>query len=100
MAVLTPEPDNPYDPQAVYVSVDGRKVAYLSRNWAAKFNAALVANGYVQAACNALIVGGWDRGGDRGSFGIKLDIALPLDLKPPAARAVSGAATYPDVRPL
>jgi hypothetical protein len=81
LAVLTPEPDNPYDPQAVYVSVDGRKVAYLSRNWAAKFNAALAANGYAQAACNALIVGGWDRGGDRGNFGIKLDIALPLDLK-------------------
>jgi uncharacterized tellurite resistance protein B-like protein len=81
VARLTPEPDNPYDPQAVYVSVGGRKVGYLSRDWAAKFKAALASNGYARASCNALIVGGWDRGGDRGSFGIKLDIALPLDLK-------------------
>jgi Protein of unknown function (DUF4236) len=84
VAILTPEPDNPYDPQAVCVSVKGRKVAHLSRDWAAKFKAALAANGYAQAECNALIVGGWDRGGDRGNFGIKLDIALPLDLKPTA----------------
>lgn len=33
VGILTPEPDNPYDPQAVYVSVDGRKVGYLSRDW-------------------------------------------------------------------
>jgi hypothetical protein len=52
--------------------VNGRKVAYLSRDWASKFNAALASNGYTQAACNALIVGGWDRGGHRGNFGIKL----------------------------
>jgi hypothetical protein len=68
------------------VSVNGRKVAYLSRDWASKFNAALASNGYAQAACNALIVGGWDRGGHRGNFGIKLDVALPLDLKPTASR--------------
>jgi hypothetical protein len=84
VGILTPEPDNPYDPQAVYVSIDGRKVGYLSRDWATKFKAALVSNGYTQAACKALIVGGWDRGGDRGSFGVKLDIALPLNLTPAA----------------
>jgi Protein of unknown function (DUF4236) len=84
VAILTPEPDNPYDPHAVCLSINGEKVAHLSRDWAAKFNAALAANGYAQAACNALIVGGWERGGDRGHFGIKLDIALPLDFKPTA----------------
>jgi hypothetical protein len=87
VAILTPAPDNfydLYDPQAVYVSVDGHKVGYLSREWARKFEAALASNGYAQAACNALIVGGWDRGDDRENFGIKLDIALPLDLKPTA----------------
>ena len=47
-----------------------------------KFNAVLASSGYTQATCNALIVGGWNRGeDDRGSFGIKLDISLPLDLK-------------------
>ena len=87
VAGLTPELGNQYDPQAVYVSVDGHKVGYLSRDWAAKFKAALASQGYAQASCNALIVGGWDRGGDRGSFGLKLDIALPLDLKAAAAPA-------------
>ena len=86
VAILKPEPDNPYDPQAVCVTVNGRTVAYLSRDWAVKFNAALTSNGFAQAACSALIVGGWERGGDRGHFGIKLDIALPLDLKPTAPR--------------
>ena len=83
-ALLIPEPDNPYDPQAVYVSVDGYKVGHLTRDWAPKFKAALAASGYAQAACNALIVGGWDRGSGRkkrGYFGIKLDIALPLDFQ-------------------
>jgi hypothetical protein len=85
VAILTPEPDNPYDPQAVCVSVDGCKVAHLSRDWAAKFKDVLASSGYAQATCNAMIVGGWDRGeNDRGSFGIKLDIALPFDLKPTA----------------
>jgi hypothetical protein len=83
VAILTPEHDNPYDPQAVCVNVNGRKVGHLPQDWAPKFNVALASNGYAQAACNALIVGGWDRGGnDRGYFGIKLDIALPFDLKP------------------
>jgi Protein of unknown function (DUF4236) len=82
VATLTPEPDNPYDPQAVCVTVNRSKVANLSRDWAVKFNAALASSGYARATCNALIVGGWGRRGDRGHFGIKLDIALPLDLKP------------------
>ena len=85
VATLTPEPDNPYDPQAVCVAVDGFEVGHLSRDWAAKFNAALASSGYAQATCNALIVGGWGRGrDDRGHFGITLDIALPLELKPRA----------------
>jgi tellurite resistance protein len=83
VAMLTPEHDNPYDPQAVSVNVNGHKVGYLPRNWAAKFDVALASNGYAQAACKALIVGGWERGGnDRGHFGIKLDIALPFNLIP------------------
>jgi len=83
VGTLTPEPNNPYDPQAVCVSVDGCTVAHLSRDWAPKFNAALSSSGYTRASCNALIVGGWDRGDDdRGHFGIKLDIALPFKFHP------------------
>jgi hypothetical protein len=85
IALLTPEPDNPYDPHAVGVSINGHKVGHLSRDWAAKFGATLASSGYAQATCNALIVGGWDRGGDRGNFGVKLDVALPLDLNPASA---------------
>jgi hypothetical protein len=86
VATLTPEPDNPHDPQAVCVSVDGCKVGYLSRHWARKFNAALASNGYARAECNALIVGGRiyppGVGGGWGVFAIKLDITLPFDLRP------------------
>jgi len=54
VGTLIPEPDNPYDPQAGCVSVDGCKVAYLSRDWAAKFNAALLSSGYARASCKAI----------------------------------------------
>ena len=85
VAVLTPELDDPYDPQAVSVSVNGRQVGYLSRDWAPRFKAAFASNGYKRVECNAMIVGGWDRGkADRGSFGIKLDVSWPLDFKPTA----------------
>ena len=33
VGVLVPEPDNPYDPMAMQVQVDGRKVGYLPRGW-------------------------------------------------------------------
>jgi hypothetical protein len=82
VAIIKPEPDNQYDPQAVWVRVNDLKVACLSRNWAPKLNAARALSGYTQATCNAVIGGGWDRGGnDRGHFGIKLDIALPFHLE-------------------
>ena len=31
MAVLTPEPDNPFDPNAIAVRVDGETIAYIKR---------------------------------------------------------------------
>ena len=88
VAILIPEPNNPHDSNAVYVSVAGRKVAYLSREWAVRFNKVLSDGGYEIAECRAVIVGGWDRGReDRGHFGIKLDIALPVNLQ-------AGAVNY------
>ena len=42
-AVLVPEPDNPYDANAVGVWIDGLKVGYLSRNAAQHYQPGLVA---------------------------------------------------------
>jgi hypothetical protein len=83
VAVLVPEPDNPHDPNAVYVLIERRKVGYLPRDQAAVFKKALDRHGYEMCACWACIVGGWDRGGDdRGHYGVRLDVALPLDIRP------------------
>lgn len=78
-ARLELEDDNPYDEKAVAVHVDGRKVGRLDRETARSLRHQLgkVAPGVKRAACPAIIVGGWDRGpGDRGSFGIKLDLPV------------------------
>lgn len=80
VAALVPEPDNPYDANAVGVHVDSLKVAHLSREDAAAYQPVLarLAAKRMVGACNAMIVGGWNRGGgDEGHFGIRLDLAPP-----------------------
>lgn len=52
-------------------------VGYLSRKNAREYRKRLKKAGYqgITATCFAIIVGGWDRGGgDRGHFGVKLDL--------------------------
>jgi hypothetical protein len=76
-AELQLEDDNPFDPQAVMVRVDGLKVGYLSRDHARRFRkeAAPELGGARRILCRGRIRGGWDRGrGDRGHFGVALDI--------------------------
>lgn len=73
-AMLIPEPTNRYDPNAVRVDIDGLPVGYLCRAdaqlWSRK-------RGRQQFECPALIRGGWDRGaGDRGDFGVRLDLVI------------------------
>lgn len=79
IATLRAEPENPYDPDAVRVELDGRLVGYLSRGAAKAFKPTadrLAAAGRV-GTCHAQIVGGWDREhGDRGHFGINLDLGV------------------------
>jgi hypothetical protein len=61
-ARLVPEPDNPHDPHAVVVEVQGAKVGYLPRALAAAWTprlAELAARRRV-GACEATIVGGAD----------------------------------------
>jgi hypothetical protein len=81
-ALLIPEPNNPYDPNAVAVKIENETVGYLSRDTAKLFCRALAASGFEIVSCEAVINGGWDRGsGDRGHFGIRLNAALPFRLQ-------------------
>jgi hypothetical protein len=78
-AVLSSEPDNPHDVNAIQIQIDGEKVGYVSRqdnfSLREKLNAASV-TGDVQ--CRAEIAGGWNRGtGDAGEFGLRLDLTFP-----------------------
>lgn len=78
-AVLVLEDDNPYDPRAVCVTIDGWTVGYLPREKARAFRARLRRDGIrgYEFPCKASIRGGWDRGdGDWGYFGVWLDVVL------------------------
>lgn len=79
-AHLIPEPENKHDRNAIRVDIAGLTVGYLSRDDAEELGERLRAQGLhgKVVAANALIVGGWDRGGrDVGHFGVRLDI--PID---------------------
>lgn len=80
-AVLRPEPDNPHDPNAVRVEVDGALVGYLPRDTAEEFTAEMNLLGYRLAVCNAMIVGGWKatKKQEAGHFGILLDADIPFE---------------------
>lgn len=81
IATLVREPNNRYDPNAVRVDIDGRTVGYLSRDDAESYCAQLAAfgNPLLVVTTDALILGGWNRGGgDTGMFGVRLDLP-PLD---------------------
>lgn len=75
LATLKPEPDNPHDPNAVAVWIQGEKVGYLARPMAAAFIISSQNNAVSEVTCDALIVGGWDRGErGMGHFGVRLDL--------------------------
>ena len=81
-ALVVPEPTNPYDPNAVVVKIANQTVGYLSRDTAKLFCKALVSSPVEVGTCQAVINGGWDRGhGDRGHFGVRLDVVLPFKFK-------------------
>jgi hypothetical protein len=85
VAVLSPEPDNPYDSLAVRVQIGEQIVGYLPRYETEAFRSALTSGQWDAAACHALLVGGWKgtRGRDQGSFGVRLNIVLPYDFIDP-----------------
>jgi hypothetical protein len=85
-AQLVPEPDNPTDPQAVAVYIEGRKVGHLARDLAAQWVAIQARRGETGqiVEVDANITGGWRqalRGGgtSEGAFGVTLDLLDDLD---------------------
>lgn len=84
IADLSPEPSNPFDKNAVMVSISGDKVGYLSRDDAPKYLAALRDAGFdgQRAKVAAKIVGGWRTNQhDSGHFGVKLAMPWPVKFK-------------------
>ena len=85
--LLLPEPDNPFDPNAVSVSVRGVRIGYLPADAAASMSAAMRTWGFDRATCAAIIEGGWYRSAeDKGDFCVRLD-ANP-DFEPAALPGV------------
>ena len=88
-AHLIPEPDNPWDRNAVAVYIDGRKVGYLPRETSAAYAALLSqlwASTRGRAVCRAVTSGGWRRvesqvgtvsAVDEEQFGVRLALAAP-----------------------
>jgi hypothetical protein len=76
VATLHPEPDNPYDDQAVAVEIGGLVVGYLAHTEATAhrrlIDQAMAEHG--TATCAAVVNGGWYRGdeGSEGSYGVHL----------------------------
>jgi NAD-dependent SIR2 family protein deacetylase len=75
--VLEPEPDNPYDPNAIKVLIGGAVVGYLSREDAVTFLPGLLelmaASPTARVALEASIVGGGPRADGIGFLGVFLD---------------------------
>lgn len=77
-AVISGEPENPYDPNAVQVLVREELVGYLPRDAAAVVAPRLAARPGRRYEVEAVITGGWDRGrGDVGSYGVRVYLPPP-----------------------
>jgi hypothetical protein len=80
-ALLTPQPNNPHDRKAVAVMIYDLEVGHLERDVAPDFLRALRKGGFADAACEALILGGWQRGGhDWGDFSVRLNAHTPFSI--------------------
>lgn len=81
VAVLVPEPNNPYDAAAVMVQIEGQLVGYLSRSDARAYRASIDASARQGSflAASARIAG---RGPERGSR--TTNVGVFLKLPPPS----------------
>jgi hypothetical protein len=74
IAIFAPEPDNPHDPNAIAVQIDGRLVGYLSRDENRRW---LDVVGGREVGCEAMIAG---RGGTTG-LGVFLRLPTPTEAR-------------------
>jgi hypothetical protein len=74
IAVFIPEPDNPHDPNAIAVQIDGRLVGYLSRDENRRWLDVVTGH---EIGCEAMIAG---RGGTTG-LGVFLRLPTPTEAR-------------------
>lgn len=72
-AAIILDDQNPADALAVRVEIKGRIVGHLSREDARRYRSQKPKR---KATCKARIRGGWDRGSDKGSYGVWLNLKL------------------------
>lgn len=76
-AFLMPEPENPFDPNAVAIVIADKTVGYLSRDDNEEFLEFLKDTGASGAFCGGIIEGGWKNSRSEGHFCVRLDIEWP-----------------------
>lgn len=79
-AVLTPEPKNPYDKNAVRCEISGVHVGYLSRDDAKDFAKYFRRKKLSSITVAATIRGGWKNSKGEGNFGVAIEV--PADSVP------------------
>jgi hypothetical protein len=79
-ADLILENSNPYDKMAVRIDINGKTVGYLSREYARQYRQRLTEAGIPEetATCRAKIVGGSPREGERGRYGVWIDLPVVI----------------------
>lgn len=79
IAIISLDPTNPHDKNAVKVTINQKTVGYFDRDKAMKFNLYLKEKGMssISLLVDAMIVGGWVDGKSEGHYGVKLDV--PFD---------------------
>lgn len=75
--ILQPEPENPYDPNAIALQMDGKTVGYLAKQAALEYApiAKILSDKGKVGAARAYIKGGWRRGSDEGHYGVELELS-------------------------
>jgi hypothetical protein len=84
IAVFVPEPDNPHDPNAVAVEIDGRLVGYLSRDENRRWLD--VVSGPRRVGCEAMIAG------RAGTAGVGVFLRLPTPTEARAQLRIRGSS--------